>query len=285
MITISLKPRCRAYPVRDSDTVTHATPRALESQSFSSAVVDGLGRTLGVGAVLLALLPVPIAALDILPTYLMHARFLIFFAPVACFLEVAYLFYVRDILARLLYRHILEPEIEPDPYYRPRLGEAVGTKARSIIIVVLPLALMGLSLYCLMQYTARFERSVELAEQVMFDQLPPPARRPFVFPRDRVADSSAHVPGAARQGPDSVEGSAPQVAPELINQPALRQYVLAQAGIEDIPFFGELTAWFIGMFFSAIGAALLMMLKEHAREIMGVSEEMLILGGEPGPVD
>ena len=41
------------------NTVTQATPRALESHSFSSAVVDGLGRTLGVGAVLLALLPIP----------------------------------------------------------------------------------------------------------------------------------------------------------------------------------------------------------------------------------
>lgn len=263
------------------NTVTQATPRALESHSFSSAVVDGLGRTLGVGAVLLALLPVPFAALDILPTYLMHARFLIFFAPVACFLEVAYLFYVRDILARSLYRHLLEPE--PDPYYRPRLGDMVGTKVRSVIVVVLPLALMGLSLYCLMQYTARFERSAELAEQVMFDRLPPSARRPFVFPGGRVADSSARVPGAARPGPDSAEAPAPRVAPELINQPALRQYVLAQAGIEDIPFFGELTAWFVGIFFSAIGAVLLMMLKEHAKETMGISEEALILGAGPEP--
>jgi hypothetical protein len=229
----------------------------------------------------MALLPVPFAALDILPTYLMHARFLIFFAPVACFLEVAYLFYVRDILARVLYRHILEPSSEEDPYYRRPVGDLVGrafASIRRIGIALLPLALMGVSLYCLFRYTARFERSVELAEQVMFDQLPPPARRAFVYRSDPKANGEGQAQAPAPAAPDTSKSSGVEVPPELINRPALRQYVLAQAGIEDIPFFGELTAWFIGIFFSAIAAALLMMLKEHAKESLGISEEALILG-------
>jgi hypothetical protein len=256
----------------------------LNQQSFSSAVIDGLGRTLGIGAVLLALLPIPFAALDILPTYLMQARFLIFFAPVACFLEVAYLFYVRDVLARVLYLRMLEHPPEEDRYYRRPVGDLVDrmwVRMRNLVITLLPLALMGLSLYCLVRYTARFERSVELAEQVMFDQLPPPARRAFVYRSERQADSGTKAPAPAQ--PDTAKASGLQSPAELVNQPALRQYVVAQAGIEDIPFFGELTAWFIGIFFSAIGAALLMMLKEHAKEILGISEEMLMFGGEAEP--
>ncbi len=242
--------------------------------------MEGLGRSLGLGAVLLALLPIPFAAFDLLPTYFMHARFLIFFAPVACFLEVAYLFYIRDLLARVLYRHILDPLPDDDPFYRPRLRDLLD-RGRSIGIAVLPLIFMGLSLYCLKEYTARFEQSVQLAEQVMFDQLTPAARRPFLLPRDQVADSGSRARTAPR--PDTTARSDQQVAPEPLNRPALRQYVLTQAGIEDIPFFGELTAWYIGMFFSAIGAALLMMLKEHAKETLRISEEMLMFGEAAPP--
>jgi hypothetical protein len=264
--------------------VTQATPAELERQTYSSGVVDALERALGLGTVLLALLPIPVTALELLPTYYMHARFLIFYAPVACFLEVAYLFYVRDLLARMLFRHILDPEPEPDPYYRPGVGDALshlGGRARVIGIALLPLALVALSFFCLTRYMTRFERSVELAEQVMFDRLPEATRRHFLLSPRPAADSSAVAPGAGQPDTSTVPGV--PVPPEVLNRPALRQYVLTQAAIEDIPFFGELTALYIGAFLSAIAAALLMMLKEHAKEIMGISEEALMLGTSGPP--
>jgi hypothetical protein len=260
--------------------VTQASPAELEGRSYSSAVVDALERALGMGTVLLALLPIPVTALELLPTYYMHARFLIFYAPVACFLEVAYLFYVRDLLARVLFRHILDPEPEPDPYYRPGLGDTLGHlggRVRVFGIALLPLALVALSFFCLTRYMTRFERSVELAEQVMFDRLPEATRRHFLLSSRPAADSSAVAPGQGQPDSSTALPGVP-VPPEVLNRPALRQYVLSQAGIEDIPFFGELTALYIGAFLSAIAAALLMMLKEHAKQIMGISEEALMLG-------
>ena len=43
-------------------------------------------------------------------------------------------------------------------------------------------------------------------------------------------------------------GANPSVVPDVINRAALRQYVLTQAEIEDIPFFWELTALYAGCF-------------------------------------
>jgi hypothetical protein len=264
--------------------VTQASRAELERHTYSSTVVDALERALGLGTVLLALLPIPVTALELLPTYYMHARFLIFYAPVACFLEVAYLFYVRDLLARVFFRHILEPEPESDPYYRPRVGdilEHMGSRVRVIGIALLPLALMGGSFLCLARYMTRFERSVELAEQVMLDRLPEATRRHFLLPPRAAADSSAVT--SPPPGLDTIKAPGVPVPAEVLNRPALRQYVLSQAGIEDIPYFMELTALYIGAFLSAIAAALLMMLKEHAKDIMGISEEALMLGTSGSP--
>jgi hypothetical protein len=252
--------------------VTQASHAAFERHTFSTGVVDALERALGMGAVLLALMPIPATALELLPTYYMHARFLIIYGPVACFLEVAYLFYVRDVLARQLFRHILEPDPDPDPYYRPSFAR----RLRVIGTTILPLALIALSLYCLTRYLTRFDRSVELAEQVMLDQLPQATRSRFVLPIHSAVDSSP--PASSPAAADSTQVNGSPVPREVINRPALRQYVLAQADIEDIPFFGELTALYVGSFLSAIAAVLVMMLKEHAKQIMGVSEEAFITG-------
>ncbi|MBA3318816.1 MAG: hypothetical protein H0T50_12100 [Gemmatimonadales bacterium] len=63
------------------------------------------------------------------------------------------------------------------------------------------------------------------------------------------------------------------------SEPAeVRAYVLREAAIDDIPFFGELTVLYITAFAAAAVALLLMALKEYGRATMGFSDEELVLG-------
>ena len=69
----------------------------------------------------------------------------------------------------------------------------------------------------------------------------------------------------------------------VLDSVALRQEVLQSAGIDSIPLFTELTAWYIGIFVTALTAVVLMALKENAKEAMDLSEQDIILGppGDP----
>jgi hypothetical protein len=54
--------------------------------------------------------------------------------------------------------------------------------------------------------------------------------------------------------------------------------VLRSSSIDGIPLFRELTILYIGAFGSACVAVVLMALKEHAKETMGLSEQDLMFG-------
>jgi len=251
------------------------------------------GRGLVAGVVLLALLPVPITLLRVLPMYEQHAHFLVFYAPLVCCLTVGYCFYVRDTLARVLFKHLLDPLPQPDPYYRPGLGllaRRLAAKLRITFLTLVPIGLVGGSFYCVTAYISRLQDSVEVAGRVMLGRMPASERRQFL--------TSSAAPAAPIVPPDSTQSlgaadarKAPPasvplptdrgLALGLVDQTALRLYTLRAANIEDIAYFRELTTLYIGVFVCSIGAAMLMILKEHAREVLNLSEEGLLLGGEP----
>jgi hypothetical protein len=213
---------------------------------------------MGFGALALVFLPIPVATLELLPTYRSQARFLAFYAPVVCFLTLAYLFYVRDTLARLTFAGILDPLPPVEPYYRgtmqERLSRLLG-KLRSGFIMALPALLLIASLICTFRYTHRLNQSVELAGEIA--ALP-----------DTGGDGLGYVAGTA-------EGT-------VGNQSAAaRARILATADIDDIPLFVELTALYIGIFVTALAALVIMWLKEYAKEAIGLSEEDLLLGSVP----
>ena len=70
----------------------------------------------------------------------------------------------------------------------------------------------------------------------------------------------------------------PDSLPPPEDTSAVRRYVLQSSNIDGIPLFQELTALYIGAFGAASIALVLMALKEHAKEAMGLSEEDLMLG-------
>ncbi len=249
------------------------TPDTLSKQVAAHRRRSYFGSLRGwlfVCAFAMAMLPIPVTAFRWLPAYDLHSRFLVFYAPVVCLLLLAYLFYVRDIFARVMFADILRPVPERDPFDRETASDAARRwwrRSRASFLALLPALLLASSIYCLLRYTTRLRQSLETAtatgkvwdspEEVGVLRSPsaprvPPGKTPFGVP----APSSAALPGTL----------------------ATRGHALRAAGIDDIPLFTELTALYIGVFATAVAAFLVMALKEHAKQAMGLSEQALMLG-------
>jgi hypothetical protein len=234
-------------------------------------------------AVVVALLPIPVAALELIPAYRVQARFLVFYAPVVCLLILAYLFYVRDALARLMFAGLLRPLPEADPYDRPGLGELLIRLLRwtqTVVLALLPLLLLGTSYYCVTRYTMLLTESVEIAgaslareptDKGSGDSLPP--AKPGNADR-----RSKQRSGASR----AADASPPRDTVVVQRPPLAREEVLQTAELDEIPMFNQLCALYIGSFAAALTAVVLMALKENAKEAMGLSEQDLILGPADG---
>jgi hypothetical protein len=256
-------------------------------------------------AFLLALLPVPITMLRLLPAYDLHARFLAFYAPFICLILLAYLLYVRDGLARIMFARVLRRRPPDDPYYLPRPGESLQHTVRLVqagILAVLPVALLALSFFCLFRYYDRLRLSVALAgsmqetsapaeEEVGLGPAEPAAPAPVEAPRRRsrraqaVADTgktrSPRADSFKARGAIADTAAAGPVSP--LDTLPLTERVLLTSRIENIPMFTELTVLYLGIFASALLAVVLIALKEHAKIEMGLSEQQLVMGSRaPG---
>jgi hypothetical protein len=269
----------------DSADIGEPYPEADDRRASASAA-------LGLAAVLLGLLPVPYVALGLLPVYHMHARFLVFYTPVVCLLVLGYLFYIRDIVARVLFADVIASgtAVDPEYYEEEGLARGLGVRLRSAIFILLPILLLGISLYCLTRYVDQFTDSVATAGQVMLERIP----------ADPTPDSTAKADPPAetrrRQVSDTVRAVSPaeigtEETPSVETRLAtiralpgysqdlnpLRTYTLRQASIDDIPHFMELTTLYIGAIVPALAAVFFVLLKEYARRAMGLSDREVIL--------
>jgi len=272
--------------------------RSLRSESGAARGFRGrsapVRTVLSLAALALAVLPGPLLAFGLLPAYRVHARFLAFYTPLICLLTLAYLFYVRDYLARIMFARALKRTRERDGYYdhyrRRSVSKSVGRglhRAGPALIALLPALLLGASFYCITRYLTVLDQSVGaasalygerfgLGEEVGFNHQPagregPTRRQPALTDPTIKAERSGR---AAR--PDSL--------PPPEDSSAVRAYVLRSSSIDAIPLLPELTILCISAFGTACVAVVLMALKEHAKEAMGLSEEDLMLGrATPGP--
>ena len=243
--------------------------------------LPGYSRVLRTGliacALVLALLPIPVTALGLLPAYRVQARFLVFYAPLVCLLLLAYLFYLRDTLARLMFASILRPLPDADPYNRPGLREILTRLLRSVqtvVLALLPLLLLATSFYCIIRYTGLLTESVAIASvSLTRPQIEPP-------PMDSASSSGrARLPRGATRPPKRAKAAGAVGQAAIVDEPVpTREEVLRTAELDDIPMFKELCAFYIGSFAAALTAVILMALKESAKEAMGLSEQDLIRG-------
>lgn len=239
-------------------------------------------------ALFLSLLPIPVVALELLPTYTMHARFLIFYAPLVSFLVLGYLLYIREQLARIMFAGLLEDMAvaHPDPYYRESgmgKGRMIARRMFTGMLNLLPVILLGTSLYCVSRYVARFNDSVAIASGVLAGRIPhpspaDPAGAGTEGPAPETTGTRA-PPVLGGRGEESPQMAALRQLPGLANDNnPLRTYTLITATIDDIPYFVALTAFYIGGITCALAAVLLVLLKEYARSTLGLSEAE-VLGG------
>lgn len=238
-------------------------------------------RILGLTAVLITLLPIPIIYFKILPTYQRHASFLIFYTPFLCLLTLCYLFYVRDSLARTLFANVLDPPPPPDPFYREPMGQPVKRALRRIkstLLGILPALLVLASTYCVSQYFRALDRSVTQSAQKYQE------RRIFsestgAIPQDRSSTLRRRPPRSKGTVPaDSSKFSTRDSVPVSRDSIAVRDYVLRTTPVDDIPGLPELTAYYVGAFIALLIAVTLMGLKEYAKEALGLSEHELMFG-------
>jgi hypothetical protein len=234
-------------------------------------------------AVVVTLLPVPIAYFAIIPAYQMHATFLLFYVPFLCLLTLCYLFYVRDSLARSMFADVLDPPPPLNPYNREPLGERLRRgfrQLKKIVLGILPVILTIASMYCVSRYLVSLTQSVALASATYLERsagqeevgaLPEDRDKPR--PRRSVPAGpvqSKRSPAARALAGDSL--------PPPSDSAAIRKYVLRTTAIDDIPRLVELTALYVGAFLALLIAVSLMALKEYAKEAMGLSEHELMFG-------
>jgi hypothetical protein len=241
---------------------------------------------LGLGALALVVLPAVVAAYGLLPVYRMHARFLVFYAPFACLLVLAYLTYVRDWLVRLMFARFLQASTEPqyyprhEPFYKS--WKRGMERAGSTLLLLAPGLLVCVSFYSMNRYTTRLNESIALASGMYAERLDLGGEiETATVPPDSTVGSGA--PAApdfpTERGRPSQPSAAPPASASRSFEPAeVRAYVLREAAIDDIPFFGELTVLYITAFAAGAVALLLIVLKEYGRATMGFSDQELVLG-------
>jgi hypothetical protein len=260
------------------------SPRSAGSSPGVRTYSHWFRGTLSIGAFVTAILPAPVMIFQLLPAYSVQAKFLIFYGPLVCFLTLAYLFYIRDALARAMFANLLDPSPQPDPYYGEPLLVSVRRifrRVRSIVLALLPIALVLTSSYCAVEYIRLVNRSAwQVAEQAR--------RQPTVNGERLESTESRRDPVTAKPGTRSSRRrpSLPVGQDTAKVQPSpdsLQRYVLQTTGVDDIPSFTRLTILYIGIFLSAEIALILMALKEYAKEAMGLTERDLMLGLDPTP--
>jgi hypothetical protein len=239
---------------------------------------SGFRRVLSLGALVTAILPAPVLFFQLLPAYGVQAKFLLFYGPLVCLLTLAYLFYIRDALARAMFADLLDPAPEPDPYYGERSGASARRffrRVRSTVLALLPVALLLGSSYSALEYLHLVNRSV--AETVAQKLREPVESAAAVSGEPRHETSGGTTKTRTRRGPKGpaaqVETTPPPPRPDTV-----RQYILRTTKVDDIPSFARLSVLYIGIFLCAEVAFILMALKEYAKEAMGLSERDLMMG-------
>ena len=222
---------------------------------------------LHVAAVVIALLPIPVALFGILPAYSVHGRFLMFYAPFVCLLTLAYIVYVRDSLARSMFAHLLDPPPPPNMYGGDPLSARLRrfrSGARRIALALLPGVLLLASLACISGYTTVLASSVRAAARTDADRIEAP---------EEVGALSLSPIRSRTDGDLELRGRLP-----ASDSTAVSRRLLEVTPTTDIPYFTELSLLYVGAFLAPLLAVLLMGIREYAKEALGLTEGDMVLG-------
>jgi hypothetical protein len=207
-------------------------------------------------ATALALLPLPLSLFDVLPGYRVSSRFLAVYTTLLALIALGYVWYVRHQIARLLLG------VQRDLYLRDEAAargeQTLRWRVRPVAVALLPLALIGLSVFSLLHYQTRFRDSVASTVGVT---------RVALAQARTAADSAAVLDLGT-------DGRLPQ------READLRRAVLTTAGIDTIADFGPLCLFYLGAFVPAVVGVTFMAVRERMQRELEISDVEMILGPE-----
>ncbi len=168
-------------------------------------------------------------------------------------------------------------------------------QARGVGFTVLPGVLILASVYCVFNYQSLLNESVAQYTVTYLSEYERAERQAEALNATSQGSTRRAANGSAsRTLGDTATGlrgsyEDRQFLPAHVLSPVaarekhgnLRNYLLAVADIDNIPFFPKLTVLYIGIFVTAELALLLMALKEYLKQTMALSEIELIVGPTP----
>lgn len=254
-------------------------PAELDQSSPGSTALSyspALRRAFYLPALAVALLPIPVGVLHLLPAYRIHNLFLVFYAPLLCLITLGYLFYIRDSFARAMFRHLLSPvqrvRLLPRDN-RSSTATHVGDGAERV-----PGAL---------RYMSRLNESVAAAGASSAERLvvPEDVGLPSDSGAERGGEPTRVSAGTRRPSSETmdrstrVDSTVVGTAAPLADSAVLRQRALEDAAPGDVPHFAELTMFSTSDRSSPLcWRFVLMGLREYAKETLGLSERDVVLG-------
>lgn len=114
-------------------------------------------RYMSLSALVVAALPIPVTAFELIPTFAVHKKILSVYVSLFCFLILAFIFFSRHRLARLMFsEYCLRQSIKST-------RKIIISKLKIFIINALPILMIITSLACLLGYHYILERHLGYA--------------------------------------------------------------------------------------------------------------------------
>lgn len=229
--------------------MANSTPQIIEPSRIK-AFANFFKNYMSVATIVVASLPIPIAAFKLIPTYSSQTAFLSTYTSLFCFLTLGFLFHSRHRLARWMFpnRFRLSP---PHKSYK-----AYNTGKQ--LVRVLPLILIVLSVIFIFSYHFFLRISVEYVKEKVLGVT------------EQAITSNSFLPVNSESalqffGTTDIKAS-------ILNS----EFILNKTDQNSIPYDLPIIATYIAVFVAAETAFILMALKEYLQDLIGIEEIELI---------
>jgi len=209
---------------------------------------------------LVAALPIPVTSFDVIPTFAFQRKALAVYTSLFCFLLLAFIFFNRHGLARLLFP---EETVLAKTASGPSFHQTFLAFCR-IAVRLLPLVLVLGALASVYLYHSTLESALEGKF--------PEVR--VMWERQGIEHEQARLVSTGMTPNDAWE-KAVKTAPE---EDMPREFILDNAGSHPIPDASRLALYYLLIFLCAEAAFILMATKEYLQDLLGLKDRDLIEG-------
>jgi len=200
---------------------------------------------MSVSALLTAALPIPITSFGLIPAFGQQKHFLAVYTSLYCFLLLAFIFFSRHSIAKLLF-----------PNYFSAKANSLFSRSFSFTIAVLPAVFIVLSIFCVITYHSILDKNIN---QIRTD-----------ISKDSTLESNKSPIFKYYFSIDT-----PLVKVKRLDQ----EFILNETQVSALHSGSNyLIYYYLGIFIFAEMAFILMAMKEYLQDILGLTELNLILG-------